>query len=158
MQDKALKTRIDTSRRRDRRQDQSAGICVMLLQSFGCPVEPFQHQQSPGQKTNLASQGLSVKDGCLGCRRNWMAFLPPRVSGTSSHLDRLRRPTSLSPEVGADANPPNQASSGKLSRGTCLGGLTQRLQSIAEPAAQTGVIIKVDLTSHAIKWDSMKGG
>lgn len=58
-----------------RRQDKSTGVCVMLLQSFSCPVEPFQHQQSPGQKTNLASQGLSVKDGCLGCRRNWDGLL-----------------------------------------------------------------------------------
>lgn len=58
-----------------RRQDKSAGVCVMLLQSFSCPVEPFQHQQSPGQKTNLASQGLSVKDGCLGCRGNWDGLL-----------------------------------------------------------------------------------
>lgn len=57
------------------RQDKSAGVCVMLLQSFGCPVEPCQHQQSPGQKTNLASQGLSVKEGCLGCRRNWDGLL-----------------------------------------------------------------------------------
>lgn len=46
--------------------------------TFRRPMEPFQHQQSPGQKTNLASQGLSVKKGCLGCKRNWncLFFFP----------------------------------------------------------------------------------
>lgn len=67
----SLKNKDQNFQEEQRRQDESAGVCVMLLQNFGCPVEPFQYQQSPGQKTNLASRGLSLREGCLGCKRNW---------------------------------------------------------------------------------------
>lgn len=77
----SLQNKDQNLQEEQRRQDTSAGICVMLLQNFSCPVEPFQHQQSPGQKTNLASQGLSVKEGCLGCTRNWDGLF---ASGTES--------------------------------------------------------------------------
>lgn len=71
-----------------RRVDTSAGVYVRLLHNFRRPVEPFQHQQSPGQKTNLASQGLSVKKGCLGCKRNWnclFCFFWEKTDKMSSH-------------------------------------------------------------------------
>ena len=72
----SLKNRDQNLQEEGRRQDKSAGLSVMLLQNFSCPVEPFQRQQSPGQKPSLASQGLSVKEGCLGCKRSWDGLFP----------------------------------------------------------------------------------
>lgn len=66
--------------------------------TFRRPVEPFQHQQSPGQKTNLASQGLSVKKGCLGCKRNWNCLPPPLLGeGWEDELSPRRTSRSLTP-------------------------------------------------------------
>lgn len=95
----------------------------MLLQNFSCPVELFQRQQSPGQKPNLASQGLSVKEGCLGCKRNWdglFASGKERAEEESTHSVGSQSPTPTSPGVWVEALWTQNLSSnsnGKVSQG-----------------------------------------
>lgn len=71
---RSLKNKDRSFQEEAKRLDMSAGLCVMLLQNCSCPVEPFQHQQSPGQKTNLASQGLSVKKDVWGVKEAGIFF------------------------------------------------------------------------------------
>ena len=147
----SLKNRDQNLQEEGRRQDKSAGVSVMLLQNFCCPVEPFQRQQSPGQKPSLASQGLSVKEGCLGCKRSWDGLFPlgerelrRRVLTQSAHRVPLQPP---------------QGCGWKLSRlrifhqtlmGKCPRGPMQRLLSIPDPRPRQ-VIIQVYVTSHQTK-------
>lgn len=70
----SLTNKAQSFQQEGRGLDTSTGVCVMLLQNCSCPVDPFQHQQSLGQKTNLASQGLSVKKDVWGVKETGILF------------------------------------------------------------------------------------